>query len=88
MSEEEVLGILKQAGDFTMSQAEWSQGNIALDINFVDPEAKEEYGFFSIEFFEYKYVSATIKTSSENSEFICDFYQVVKSYTETPKPVP
>ena len=46
MPESEVLLILKQTGDFTMSRGEWSNGDIVLSISFTDAKIRDRYGFF------------------------------------------
>ena len=75
MSESEVLIILKQTGDFTMSRGEWGGGYIALDIHFMDATVRDRYGFFSVVFFDYKYARAVVPHASDKPEIICDFYQ-------------
>jgi hypothetical protein len=74
MSKDEVLGILKQAGDFTMNHAEWPGGNIELGINYTDPKGSILYGAFELGFTDYKYNRAFIRHGSDNSEEICDFF--------------
>lgn len=75
MSESEVLIMLNQTGDFTMSRGEWGGGYIALDINFTDAKIRSRYGYFSVVFFDYKFVRAVVPHASDNPENICDFYQ-------------
>jgi len=80
MSETEVIGILKQTGDFTMSRGDWSNGDIILlSINFTDVKARVLYGFFSVVFFDHKYARAVVSHDSNNPEMICDFYQPTQS---------
>jgi hypothetical protein len=86
MSEDEVLGVLKQAGDFTMSRGEWSGGLIELGINFTDIKGRELYGMFDLFFIDCKYMRAYLRNGSDNLDIICDFYQPTQSATETPKP--
>lgn len=86
MSESEVLVILKQTGDFTMSRGEWDNGDIVLSINFTDAKVRDRYGFFSAVFFDYKYARAVVSHGSNNPEIICDFYQPTQSGAGVPKP--
>jgi hypothetical protein len=86
MSESEVLIVLKQTGDFTMSRGEWGNGDIVLSISFTDAKVRDRYGFFSVVFFDYKYARAVVSHGSDNPEIICDFYKATQSVTETPKP--
>lgn len=75
MSESEVLIILKQTGEFTMSRGEWSNGDVVLRISFTDAKVRDRYGFFSVVFFDYKYARAVVSHASDKPEVICDFYQ-------------
>lgn len=75
MSESEVLIILRQTGDFTMSRGEWSNGDVVLSIRFTDAKVRDRYGRFSVVFFDYKYARAVVSHASDNPEIICDFYQ-------------
>ena len=84
MSENEVLIVLKQVGDFTMNRGEWGGGYIALDINFTDAKARNQYDSFSVVFLDYKYARAVVPHASDKPEVICDFYQAPQ--TETLKP--
>jgi hypothetical protein len=78
MSEDEVLGILNQYGEFTMSRADWVGGaTIELGINFTDPKGKDLYGGFDLGFFDYKYAQAYIR-NFDYFEVICDFSQAIK----------
>jgi hypothetical protein len=86
MSESEVLIILKQAGDFTMSRGEWGGGIIDLQINFTDAKVRDRYGRFSVVFFDYKYVRAVVSHASDKPEIICDFYQPPQQDLEIPIP--
>jgi hypothetical protein len=74
ISESQVLNILEQNGDFTMSRGEWGGGIIDLQINFTDAGVKDRYGRFSVVFFDYKYARAKVSHESEKPEIICDFY--------------
>jgi hypothetical protein len=87
MSKDEVLTILKQAGEFTAIGTESPGPVIELHIVFTDPKGKNLYGSFDLAFSDYKYVSAYIK-GFEYSDVICDFYQPTESVIETPKLVP
>jgi hypothetical protein len=87
MSKDEVLNVLKQAGEFTAVGTESPGPVIELHIVFTDPEGKDLYGAFDLGFSDYKYVSAYI-SGFEYSDVICDFYRPTKSVTETPKPMP
>ena len=76
MSENEVIAILKQKGDFTTSRSEsGGGGDIGLTINFIDSQVKDRYGLFSVVFFDYKYVRAVVSHFDDKPEIICDFYQ-------------
>jgi hypothetical protein len=88
MSEDEVISVLNQVGEFTMSRGEWGGGSIDLGINFTNANVRNKYGFFSIVFFDYKYARAVVSHGSNNPEYICDFYKPSKSSTMTPKPSP
>jgi len=87
MSKDEVLNVLQQAGEFTAIGTESPGPVIELHIVFTDPKGKQLYGAFDLGFSDYKYVSAYIK-GFESSDVICDFYQLTKSVTEAPKPMP
>ena len=86
MSESEVVIVLKQIGDFTVSRGEWSNGDVVLSINFTDAKVRNRYGLFSVVFFDNKYARAVVSHGSDNPEIICDFYQSTQSIVETPKP--
>ena len=86
MSESEVLIVLKQTGDFTVSRGEWSNRDVVLSISFTDAKVKNRYGLFSVVFFDYKYARAVVSHGSDNPEIICDFYQSTQPIAETPKP--
>ena len=86
MSEDEVLAVLKEMGDFTIRKSEWLGGSIELGINFTDLRSKELYGGFDLSFTDYKYLGAYVRKGSDNVEIICDFYQPTQSIPETPKP--
>lgn len=75
MSESEVLTILRQTGDFTLSRGGWGGGIIGLQINFTDAKVKGRYGRFSVVFIDYKYARAVVSHASDKPEIICDFYQ-------------
>lgn len=83
MSEDEVLGILHQAGEFTLRKTDWTGfGMIELGINFTDPQGKALYGSFELAFFDYKYDRAYI-SNFDYIEVICDFPQTVEAATLT-----
>jgi hypothetical protein len=86
MSESEVLAILEQTGDFSMSKAEWPGGSVKLYIHFTDYSGRILYGTFDLGFSDYKYTRAVVSRGSDNLELICDFYQPAQVATETPKP--
>jgi hypothetical protein len=85
MSEDEVLGILHQAGKFTMNKGEWAGGMVELGINFIDPKGSDLYDGFELRFSYNKYVQAYIR-DFDYFEDICNFYPVIKPPTETPRP--
>ncbi len=87
MSQDEVLQTLHRAGDFTFNHAEWTE-LAELGISFTDPKAKETYGAFDLLFINDKYTRAYRRLTSDSSELICDFYQLVKPSIETPIPTP
>ena len=86
MSMEEVVGVLHQAGEFTMSKAEWLGGNVELGINFTDSKGQKLYGAFDLRFSDNKYTEAYIRYGSDNFEDICDLYQSAGTLIATPKP--
>jgi hypothetical protein len=89
MPESEVLGILHQAGEFTLRRSDWKGGDVELGISFIDPKGKELYGIFDLRFFGYKYAQAYIESfEQENTIIICDFSDVIKSSTATSKSPP
>ena len=71
MSVDEVLGVLHQAGDFTIRRSEWLGGDVELGINFTDPKG---YGAFELRFENNQYIQAYI-SGFYHFEVICDFYQ-------------
>jgi hypothetical protein len=85
MSENEVLVILKQTGDFAMNREEWGNGGIVLRINFTDARIRNLYGSFSVVFFDSKYGRAVVSHGSNNPEIICDFYQPSQTVTGMPE---
>jgi hypothetical protein len=85
MSEDEVLNILRQHGEFTSSRAEWSGGLIELGVNFTDPKGKDLYGGFDLGFSDYKYLQAYI-SGFDYFEDICNFYPAIKLPTGSPRP--
>lgn len=85
MSVDEVLETLKQAGEFTMSRGEPSTGLLILGVNFTDPQGRELYGGFTINFFDRKYRQAYIR-NFDYFEDICLFPWSGPSATATSKP--
>jgi hypothetical protein len=76
MSENEVITILKQEGDFIMSRSEsGGGGDIGVTVNFIDSKVKDQYGLFSVVFFDNKYMRAVVSRFDDKPEIICDFYQ-------------
>jgi hypothetical protein len=75
MSENEVLTILKETGDFTMSRGGWPNGDVVLSIWFTDVNVRGRYGRFSVVFFDNKYARAVVSHASDKPDIICDFYQ-------------
>lgn len=75
MSESEVITILRQAGDFTMSRGEWGGGYIELGINFTDTNGGIFYGDFVLSFSDYKYDRAYQQIGFERTSTItiCSF---------------
>jgi len=88
MSEDEVIRVLNQVGEFTMNRGEWNGGSIDLGISFTNANVRNKYGRFSIVFFDYKYARAVVSHGSDNPEYICDFYKPSKPATTTPKQPP
>ena len=89
MTEREVLGILYQAGKFTLRRSDWMGGDVELGISFIDPKGKELYGIFDLRFFGGQYAQAYIESfEQENTNIICDFAQVIKSPIATSKSPP
>lgn len=74
MSEDEVLMVLRQAGEFRFRRSELSADYITLDITFTDPKGKDLYGYFDLVFIDYKYVGADVP-QFDVPESICDFSQ-------------
>jgi hypothetical protein len=73
MSKDEVLNVLKQAGEFTFNEDADSLGSpILLDISFTDPKGRDLYGGFVLGFSDYKYDKAYERVF-DISETICDF---------------
>ena len=88
MSKDEVISVLKQAGDFTTNEGEWPGGLIELDINFIDPQGRDLYGAFKLLFIDYKYKRAYTGSMFGEGEVdsICDFYRATQSASERSKP--
>ena len=74
MSQDQVIEVLHQAGEFTMRKAEWSAGDIELGISFTNLKGRFLYGHFALRFFDYQYAQAYI-TRFDEYDFICDFTQ-------------
>ena len=85
MSEDEVIGILRQAGNFTLNRAEWGGGIIELGINFTDPRGKKLYGAFDLGFSNYEYQAAYIR-GFESIDVICDFHNKINVPTSESHP--
>ena len=85
MSEDEVIGILHQAGNFTFNRADWDGGIIELGINFTDPRGKKLYGAFEIGFSNYEYQAAYIR-GFESIDVICDFHNQINVPTSESHP--
>jgi hypothetical protein len=84
MSRNDALSVLRQVGDFTANEYDSTDRFFALDIQFTDPRVLKRYGYFSIVFIDNGYARAVVPHGSDNSEFICDFYQVTAPATWTP----
>jgi hypothetical protein len=89
MSEDEVLNVLHQAGEFTMSRSEGTGGSVELGINFTDIKGRDLYGGFELWFKNDKYFRAYI-SGFDYAETICaftqsDITQPINTVTETPK---
>lgn len=91
MSVDDVLVVLHQNGEFTVTKAEYSGGKILLNIGFTNPESQTLYGAFNLAFFKYKYVSAYRGGGGEDDlgpqfENICSIDQITSSGTAIPAP--
>ncbi len=85
MSKDEVLKILKDAGDFTVSGAESQSPNAEWYVVFTDPNGRDIYGAFNLGFSDNKYESAYIR-GMDYWNIICDFSKVTQFPTEIIKP--
>ena len=74
MSVDEVVVVLRQAGEFTLNKADWTGGRIELGVNFTDPKGRDLYGAFELGFSDYKYARAYVLVF-DKSEAICNFSQ-------------
>jgi hypothetical protein len=84
MSRDEVLKILQEAGDFTVSEYASTDRFFALDVHFTDPQGLKGYGYFSLVFIDNGYARAVVPRGSDNPEYICDFYQTTTPAALTP----
>ena len=77
MSVDDVLGVLHQNGEFTVTKAEYSGGGIILKIGFTNLASQILYGAFILDFVKYKYVSAHTGGEDElgpSYESICSIF--------------
>ena len=89
MSVDDVLGVLHQNGEFTVTKAEYSGGSIRLNIGFTNLASQTLYGAFNLDFFKYKYVSASTGGEDElgpSYESICSIDWIISSGTAIPAP--
>jgi hypothetical protein len=88
MSEGEVVAILMQTGDFTMSRGEWGGGYVELGINFTDTKGSILFGDFVLSFSDYKYDRAYKQIGFERTSTItfCSFSQAIEPVSRTPNP--
>ena len=87
MSVDDVLGVLRQHGEFEVNKVEWPS-LVQLRINFVDLQGEVLYGDFILEFFDDKYRLASTSGNLDfgrRRETICSILdQVTPSGTEIP----
>ncbi len=90
MSVDDVLGVLHQNGEFTVTKAEYSGGDITLKIGFTNLASQILYGDFNLDFVKYKYVSAYRGGGDDDLgplyESICSIDLITPSGTELPYP--
>ena len=86
MSEDQVLDVLYQQGEFTFNRGDWGQGSIVeLGINFTDPKGKSLYSAFDLRFYNNRYDAAFIR-GFESIDVICDFHNQINIPTAVSNP--
>jgi hypothetical protein len=73
MSEEEVINILDQTGEFTLRRSDWPWGDVELGIKFTSPDDIKSIGGFNLGFVNNKYNGAYRRIGSDNIIGICYF---------------
>src|SRR5689334_15702700 len=84
MSVDDVLGILRQAGEFTTNLSESDRGQVFFDfnVNFIDKNGKDQYGGFELGFAHGGYDGAFI-SGFDYYEPICILSRPTQSMTAT-----
>ena len=90
MSVDDVLGVLRQNGEFTVTKTEYSRGDITLKIGFTNLSSQMRYGDFNLGFLKYKYAFASRGGGGDDLgppyENICPVYQTISSGAAIPTP--
>jgi hypothetical protein len=73
MSEEEVINILDQTGEFTLRRSDWPWGDVELGIKFTSPDDIKSIGGFNLGFVNNKFNSAFLRYGSDKYISICNF---------------